>query len=230
MKNDLSILYHDQYLVAVNKPPGMLVHRTSMAYGASTFVLQVLRNQLNQKVYPVHRIDRKTSGVLLFALDPQSNQHMQTLFAQNKINKNYIAIVRGYTEENGIIDYPLQREDGMIQEAITTYKTIGRCELPVASGKNPTSRYSLVEVKPLTGRTHQIRRHFAHIFHPIIGDRPHGCNKQNKLFKEKWNMTTMMLHAKSLEFTHPFTGINIQIEAPLWPEFKRVMVLMNWPV
>ena len=110
-------------------------------------------------------------------------------------------ILRGYTEDAGTIDYPLRREDGKLQDAVTHYKTICRTEIDLPFGAHSTSRYSLVEAKPETGRMHQLRKHFAHIFHPIIADRAHGCNKQNKLFKEKWEMDTMLLHASSLSLS-----------------------------
>ncbi|HPE57052.1 MAG TPA: pseudouridine synthase, partial [Bacteroidales bacterium] len=206
-----------------------LVHRTSLATDSKEFALQILRNQINQHVYPCHRLDRKTSGALLFAKSPEANSKMQKCFADNEVSKTYLAIVRGFTDENGIIDYPLKTDNGKFQEAITHYNSLAKIEVIVPFGKHTTSRYSLVEVKPQTGRMHQIRKHFAHILHPIIGDRPHGCNKQNKLFKEKWNMSTMLLHASSLEFTHPFSGESINIQAPLSPEFTRMLKELNLP-
>ena len=217
----LEILYSDHELVAINKPPGLLVHRTKIASDASEFALQMLRNQLGISVYPCHRLDRKTSGVLLFAKDEATNRSMQVKFSKGEIQKKYVAIVRGFTPDEEIIDYPLKREDGLVQQAITRYRTIHRTELNIPYSGQKSSRYSLVEIEPQTGRTHQIRKHFAHIYHPIIGDRPHGCNKQNKLFKEKWEMTTMMLHASLLSFQHPFSKEKIVITAQFSPEFKR---------
>lgn len=224
----LDILYKDDYLVAINKPHGLLVHRSSIAQDASEFALQILRDQLKQRVYPVHRLDRKTGGVLLFALHEDMHKQVQTLFKQNAVQKKYSAIVRGYTEDEGNIDYPLTKENGNLQEAFTAYRTISRTELDVPFGRHQTSRYSLVEVTPKTGRMHQIRKHFSHILHPIIGDRPHGCNKQNRLFKERWNMTTMLLHASSLRFCHPILYENISIVAPVHAEFSRMAQLMKW--
>lgn len=225
----LEILFQDTRLIAINKPPGLLVHRSSVAADAREFALQLLRDQVNQQVYPVHRLDRKTSGVLLFALDKDTLRQVQRQFAErNQVEKIYLAIVRGFTEEDGIIDYPLKREDGKLQEAVTTYKTLAQSELNIPFGKHATSRYSLVEITPETGRMHQIRKHFAHIFHPIIGDRPHGCNKQNRFFKEKWEMTEMLLHATSLSFIHPDTLHKITIRASPFGEFVRMMNLMNF--
>jgi tRNA pseudouridine65 synthase len=224
----LDILYRDEQLIAVNKPHGLLVHRSSIAADVEEFALQILRNQINCHVYPAHRLDRKTGGVLLFALDKGTEILMQQQFASNAVYKTYWAIVRGYTDDWGEIDYPLRKENGTLQDAFTAYRTIARAEIPVAFGKHATSRYSLVEAKPTTGRMHQLRKHFSHIFHPIIGDRTHGCNKQNKLFTETWEMDTMLLHALSLSFTHPLSSVSINIEAPLQPEFERMISMMGW--
>ena len=224
----LDILFRDEHLIAINKPHDLLVHRSSIAADAEEFALQLLRDQIGQKVNPVHRIDRKTGGVLLFAFSKPVEIAMQKQFAENFVNKQYLVIVRGHTEDNGDIDYPLRKENGTLQEAITTYRTLKRAELDVAFGKHQTSRYSLIEATPATGRMHQLRKHFAHIFHPIIGDRTHGCNKQNKLFKEKWEMNTMLLHASSIAFDHPVTGNKITVKAPLQTEFIRTMELMGW--
>ncbi len=180
----LEILYQDQYLVAINKPHGLMVHRSPIATNTDTFAVQELRNQLNLHVYPAHRLDRKTSGVLLFALDKEVLPALQTQFAARTLEKTYWAILRGYSEDKGTIDYALTNDKGKTQEAVTHYKTLQRTEIEVPFGKHTSSRYSLVEAKPETGRMHQLRKHFAHILHPIIGDRPHGCNKQNKLFLE----------------------------------------------
>lgn len=224
----LTILYQDDHLIAINKPHGLLVHRSSIAADVEEFALQMLRDQIDQHVFPAHRLDRKTGGVLLFALDKITEVAMQQQFAANMVHKSYLAIVRGHTPDSGEIDYALRKENGTLQDAFTAYTTLARCELPVALGKHPTSRYSLVLAKPTTGRMHQLRKHFSHIFHPIIGDRTHGCNKQNKLFTETWEMSTMLLHALTLEFNHPLSGEQVKIEAALQPEFLRMMDLMGW--
>ncbi len=229
-KLELEVIYQDDYLVAINKPHGLLVHRSKYADEAKVFAVQELRNQLDRHVFPCHRLDRKTSGVLLFALDGQTNSAMQQQFAESKVIKTYLAIVRGHTPQQGKIDYPLINDQGKEQDAITNFTTLAQSEVEVALGKFPTSRYSLVKAHPETGRMHQIRKHFAHIFHPIIGDRPHGCNKQNKLFKEHWNMTTMMLHASTLKFMHPITGIPTEIEGDLSSEFKRVIGFLQFDI
>jgi len=224
---ELEIIYQHKNLIAINKPHGLLVHKSSYVGAADVFAVQLLRDQIGQRVYPCHRIDRKTGGVLLFALNKEFDSLMQQQFAQKLVKKKYLAIVRGYTDDSGIIDYPLTNEKGKTQEAITEYKTIERTELNIPFGSFETSRYSLVEVDLQTGRMHQIRKHFAHIMHPIIGDRPHGCNKQNKLFKDKFNMITMMLHAQELSFIHPTEKDLITIKADLQEEFKRTSGLLS---
>ncbi|GAA3975825.1 pseudouridine synthase [Mucilaginibacter dorajii] len=224
----LEIIYRDEYLIAINKPHGLLVHRSSIAADASEFALQLLRDQIGQKVNPAHRIDRKTGGILLFAFNKPVEIAMQQQFMENQVHKKYLAVVRGHTPDTEDIDYALRKENGTLQDAFTRYTTLKRAELDVPLGAHPTSRYSLVEAVPTTGRMHQLRKHFSHIFHPIVGDRTHGCNKQNKLFKEKWEMETMLLHASYLNFTHPITGENVTIHASIQPEFARAMQLMGW--
>ncbi len=224
----LQILYQDEYIIAINKPHGLLVHQSSIARDAEEFALQLLRDQIKQHVYPVHRLDRKTSGVLLFALNKEVEKTLHSKFANALVRKKYLAIVRGYTPAAGLIDYALRKENGALQNAVTNYHTLAHAELQIAIGQHPTSRYSLVQAIPETGRMHQLRKHFAHINHPIIGDRPHGCNKQNRYFKNNFNMDTMLLHASELVFNHPVNGQNIIINASLLSEFKRVLRLMDW--
>lgn len=224
----LEIIYQDDSLIAINKPHGLLVHRSKIADDAKEFALQMLRDQIGRHVNPVHRLDRKTGGVLLFAFDKEVEIAMQKQFQEGLVDKHYLAIVRGYTPSEMEIDYPLAKENGTLQDAQTSFVTLQQSEISLAIGKHPTSRYSLLDANPKTGRMHQLRKHFAHIFHPIIGDRPHGCNKQNRYFKDELQMNTMMLHASSLSFSHPITSEKITITAEVQGEFKRMMELMNF--
>jgi tRNA pseudouridine65 synthase len=226
----LEILYQDDHIVAVNKPHGLFVHRTALDYTATTFALQMVRDMIGSHVFSIHRLDRKTSGVLLFAKNKETQSQMAKMFIQKEVKKKYLAIVRGYTDDAGRVEYPLVTDDGKIQEALTTYRTLSRSEIPFSSGKFPTSRYSLIEVEPETGRMHQIRKHMSHIFHPIIADRPHGCNKQNKFFLEQFEMNTMMLHASELAFKHPNLNTNIIIKADYHTEFKRMIKLLGFEI
>lgn len=223
----LEIIYEDQYIVAINKPHGLLVHQSSIARDAEEFALQLLRDQLGRTVYPAHRLDRKTAGILLFSLDKETDRIMQQKFQNREVDKKYLALLRGYAPDQQTIDYALKREDGTIQDAVTHFKTLEYFELPVPFGKHPSSRYSLVEAAPETGRMHQLRRHFAHIFHPIIGDRPHGCNKQNKFWLEHFDMNTMLLHASELIFNHPHTHQKVELKASISSEFERVLVALS---
>lgn len=226
-QTSLEIIYQDEYFIAINKPHGLLVHRSAIAADATEFALQQLRNQIGQKVFPIHRLDRKTSGVLLFALDKESAKLIQQEFTEHRVIKRYKAIVRGFFTDEINVDYPLTNDRNKKQEAVTNFRRVKKSELDIPFGKHLTSRYSLIEAFPKTGRQHQIRKHCNHLRHPIIGDRPHGCNKQNKLFKEKWEMITMLLHAEELKIRHPYRREEIIIKANYSDEFKRVQKLLN---
>jgi len=219
----LQIIYQDEHLVVINKPHGLLVHRSPIAADAEEFAVQMLRDQIGQKVFPVHRIDRKTSGILVFGLNGEIARLIQEQLEDHATNKTYLAIVRGYFPESLELDYPLTNDTGKVQEALTHFKCLKHTEVDVPFGKHATSRYSLIEAYPKTGRMHQIRKHLKHLRHPIIGDRPHGCNKQNRLFKAQWNMTTMMLHAQKLNLSHPITNEPLHLEAPLFSTFKKMI-------
>lgn len=223
----LEILYQDDNFVAINKPNGLLVHRSAIANDAKEFAVQLVRDQTGRFVYPVHRLDRKTSGVLLFGFDKESTRLLQKGIEDKTTLKEYYAIVRGYFPESIVVDYPLINDKGKKQAAVTHFRRVKTTELALPFGKHSTSRYSLVAVQPQTGRMHQIRKHCNHLRHPIIGDRPHGCNKQNKLFKEKWAMTTMLLHAQKLELRHPKTNEKLSIQADFPAEFKRMQTILS---
>lgn len=228
MSIKLEILYSDEHVVAINKPHGMAVHQSRMHPEDEVFALQTLRDQIGQHVYPAHRLDKKTSGVLLFGLSKTMDSALQSMFGAQEVKKTYHAIVRGYLSDNqGQIDYALTNDRGQTQEAVTDYEVLEQFEITHAIGKHPTSRYSLLELKPQTGRFHQLRKHMAHIHHPIIGDRPHGCNKQNRYWKHEFQHDTMLLHAKVLCFTHPVTKKQMVIEAPYSEEFERGLEIVS---
>lgn len=210
------ILYRDARLVAVDKPSGLLVHRTGAASGERETCMTILRNRLRQWVYPVHRLDRGASGVLLFALDQEAARRVTEVFTERRVRKTYLAVVRGVLPEAGEIDYPLVEEPGKEPaEARTRYERLAFCELPYPVGRYATSRYSLARVEPLTGRMHQIRRHMAHLRHPLIGDANHGDGRHNRFFREKFGVSRLLLHAAALRLPHPDTGAELTIEAPL---------------
>lgn len=222
----LDILYHDAHCIAVNKPTGMLVHRSWLDRHETQFVMQTLRNQIEQHVFPVHRLDRPTSGVLLFALSSESARELTQQFEQKCVHKTYWAIVRGYLDDLGQINHPLKYQYDKIadelsefnpiaQEAITHYRCLSRIELPFQSAKRyPSSRYSWAELTPFTGRKHQLRRHMKHIFHPIVGDTNHGDLAQNHAVKAHLGTNRLMLHARSLSFQHLENETTIDVVAP----------------
>jgi tRNA pseudouridine65 synthase len=227
----LEILFEDEYLIAINKPSGLLVHRTSIAAEETVFALQLLRDQIGQHVSPVHRLDRPTSGVLLFSKKEEILPLLKAQFADRSVQKTYLAIVRGIPAiKSELIDHPLTSErSGKLQEAQTHYTVLEEAEIPFnTTGRYPTSRYSLLELKPETGRTHQIRRHLAHIRHYILGDKKHGDNKQNQFFEKQFGLENLLLHAQKLEFTHPVLKTKISVEAPLPPHLQKTIADLGW--
>jgi tRNA pseudouridine65 synthase len=222
----LDIIFEDAWIIAINKPHGLLVHRSSLARDVSEFALQQVRDHIGAHVFPFHRLDRKTSGVLIFAKTKEVAHAMQTTFACSSTTKEYLALVRGFFPTTYQLDHPLTNEKGVKQSAQTDFRCLQHYELALPFGKFPTSRYSFIAAYPKTGRMHQIRKHLNHLRFPIIGDRPHGCNKQNRLFKSEWNMTTMMLHARSVAFIHPMTGQSVTVNASMSDEFQRMIAVM----
>lgn len=225
----LTVLYRDEHYIAVNKPAGLLVHRSWIASQEKEFLLQRLRDQIGRRVYPVHRLDRPTSGVLILGLSSEAARSLSQQFEARKVEKIYHTVLRGYSEFSGIIDYPLEEEPGKPrQEAVTAYRRLATVELPFAVGRYATARYSLVEVRPRTGRLHQIRKHFKHINHHLIGDTTHGDGKHNALFREQFNCHRMLLHASRLLITHPQTGAPLDLTAPFDDNFLRLFAEFGW--
>ncbi|WP_430875506.1 tRNA pseudouridine(65) synthase TruC [Gilliamella sp. G0441] len=232
------ILYQDDALIAINKPSGWLVHRSWLDKHETTVVMQTLRDQIGQHVFPIHRLDRPTSGVLLFALSSETARLMSQQFATKQIEKTYHAIVRGYVEGEAIIDYPLVEELDKIadkfstpnkpaQDAITFYRSISKIEVPIKVGKFDTARFSFVELTPQTGRKHQLRRHMKHIFHPILGDSKHGDLHQNRAFTAYFGIKRLMLHASSLNIIHPLNHSPITIKAELDHNWQSILENFN---
>ncbi len=230
----LEILFKDESLVAINKPSGLLVHRSPIDQYETRFAMQMTRDQIGQHVYPVHRLDKPTSGVLLFALSSEVANLLSKQFTATTMNKTYWAVVRGYTDNSGVVDSDLQEEqdkmtdkladkDKPAQSAITHYERLATTELPYPVGRYDSVRYSLVSLKPKTGRKHQLRRHLKRIFHPIIGDTTHGDGKQNTFLREQFGLSRLMLHAKSIEFKHPISGETLLIEAGVPEDFSLML-------
>lgn len=233
----LEILYQDAHCIAVNKPAGMLVHRSWISSGETVFVMQTLRDQIGRHVFPVHRLDRPTSGVLLFALDSEAAKHLSLQFEQHQVCKRYWAVARGWPrEDSGRIDYPLKvvldkiadihaSPDKEAQSAVTDWRVLARCEQPFQSAlRYPTSRYAWLELTPHTGRKHQLRRHMKHIFHPIVGDTNYGDLRQNHAVLQHTGVQRLMLHAQSLQFNRLGDGGRQTITAPpdeAWQQLSR---------
>ena len=235
----LEILYQDEHVGAVNKPAGMLVHRSWLDRHETKFVMQTLRDQIGQLVYPIHRLDRPTSGVLLFALNSEMANLLCYQFEQKQTEKEYLAVVRGYVTGLGEIDYPLKvqldkiadkfaQQDKEPQSAVTFYNGLKTVEMPYGVGRYATSRYSLVRLIPKTGRKHQLRRHMKHIFHPILGDTQYGDLHQNRALTEHTGCSRLMLHAEKLTFVHPLTQQSITLQAGLDEQWQNLMEIFQW--
>jgi len=238
MNDQLDILYRDEFLVAINKPSGLLVHRSAIDRHETRFAMQILRDQIGQHVFPVHRLDKPTSGVLIFALSAEAATKMGAIFAAHQAQKIYLAIVRGVAPESILVNHPLTEEvdkytdakasPKLPQEAITQFYRLAEIELPYSVDKYPQSRYSLVKCLPQTGRKHQIRRHLKHISHPIIGDAKHGKGNHNRFFQHQFNAHRLLLAATELTFTHPFTQQAIKITAPLDTCMLQLVEKFGW--
>ena len=235
----LPILYRDDHLIAIHKPTGLLVHRTPLDFYETRFALQILRNQIGRRVYPVHRLDKGTSGVLLFALNRDMGRALSCQFEQQEVHKTYLAVVRGWPENAGEIDHALSRRvDGaefhdaraqdLPQPAVTRFRTLATVELPHRVDRYPSSRYALVELEPLTGRRHQIRRHLKHLSHPIIGDATFGKGRHNRLFQELFGCHRLLLACTSMSLRHPATGVELEFIAPPSEDFASVLRQLGW--
>lgn len=222
------ILFEDDYLIAINKPTGILVHRTRISEDKQ-FVLQLLRRQIGYRIYPIHRLDRATSGVLIFGKNKEGASELSAQFRDKKVEKQYVGIIRGYVEDSATIDYPLAKEKWLPKkEAISHYRRLAQTEIQVPIGRYETARYSMVEIQLETGRRHQIRRHFSHLRHPIIGDKKHGDVKHNTHWREAFGIGRMLLHAQHMQFNHPISGTNHLIYAPLDTAFEAAKSLLRF--
>lgn len=234
----LPILFQDDDLIVINKPAGLLVHRSALDRHETRFALQLVRDQIGRRVFPVHRLDRPTAGALVFAFDTEAAR----LLAQSwtEVAKTYKAIVRGWPEfDSTTLDYPLReeldaiadahaRENKPAQGAVTHVRKLATCELPVAVDRYPTTRYALVEARPLTGRKHQVRRHLRHLGHPIIGDVNHGSGKHNRFFAHELASRRLHLACTELTLPHPRTGRPLTVRAPLDEGFRAVLTRLGW--
>lgn len=232
----LPILYRDDDLVAIDKPAGLLVHRSPIDRRETRFALQLLRDQIGQRVYPAHRLDKPTSGALVFGLSPGAAAHLSEQFRERAVGKRYLAVLRGYCPDAGIVDHPIRDdpdpllglERGPAREARSGYRCLARAELPCAVDRYPTARYSLARLTPETGRKHQLRRHMKHLGHPIIGDAKHGKGVHNRFFRERFNAPRLLLACTELTLHHPRSGHPLALRAGLDPTYLRVIEALGW--
>lgn len=235
----LPILYRDDTLVAIHKPSGLLVHRSIIDAHEERFAVQMLRDQIGQQVHPVHRLDKGTSGVLLFALDRDTAALVGRAFERQDVTKTYVAVVRGHPAEEGVIDRPLVRQfddlehrpehgESAAQAALTRFRRLAVTELPYRVDRYPTSRYALLELKPETGRRHQLRRHLKHLSHPIIGDATYGKGRHNRLFATLFGTPRLLLACTRLQLAHPHAGKMLDLRAPLADDFAAVIKGVGW--
>lgn len=239
LAEELPILYRDEHIVLIDKPSGLLVHRSEIDRHETRFAIQILRDQIGQHVWPAHRLDRGTSGILLFGLSKEIASQLGRQFERGNVKKLYWAVVRGHPAASGSVNYALSRQrdpyefrgeqsSDEAQAALTHFRKLAEIELPVAVDRYPSSRYALVEAEPVTGRRHQIRRHLKHIAHPVIGDATHGKGRHNRYFAEQLGCHRMLLACVSLDFNHPVDGRRLQIKAPVSGEFAATLALFGW--
>jgi tRNA pseudouridine65 synthase len=227
------ILYRDDDLVAVHKPAGLLVHRSTIDARESRFLLQQVRDQLGKAVAPVHRLDKGTSGIVVFALHPEAARRLTPMFGDGSVRKTYLAVVRGWAPARRIIDHPLRdlgdrfarRRVVESRSARSVLRCLARIELPAPVGRYATARYSLVACRPHTGRQHQVRRHLKHLRHPVIGDANYGDGAHNRFFRSR-GVSRLLLAASALRFIHPFSHVPLAVSAPLEESFAEVL---RWP-
>lgn len=225
----LSVLHRDDRLVAIDKPPGLLVHPSGLDAHEGRTALQLLRDQLGERLHPLHRLDKATSGVLLFARDAEAAREWGIAFEQGRVRKRYLALVRGWPLEQGVIAQPLARDPELPStgqerlEAVTRYRRLATFEWPFqVDARHATSRYALVEVEPLTGRRHQIRRHFKHIAHPLVGDTTHGKGAHNRAVAQWLGTARLWLHCEWMEL--PTGSGDLRISAPPGPEWEALQI------
>ncbi|MDC7235570.1 MAG: pseudouridine synthase [Spirochaetales bacterium] len=227
-EDTIDILWQDEHYAFINKPAGVLIHRSIFSSDRDTLVKR-LYSQFEKPPLPVHRLDRPVSGVLAAAFSKEAAAALSACFRESTIRKTYWAVVRGYIPEEGRIEKELKNYETLeMKEAVTTFKRLDTAEIPIPSRKFETSRYSLVAVQPLTGRFHQIRRHLAGLGYPIVGDTSHGDTFCNHHFTEHFHVDGLMLHAGALELTHPLTGEELCITAEPPKRFESVFEIFNW--
>jgi tRNA pseudouridine65 synthase len=226
----IEVVYEDEALLAVNKPAGLLVHRSAIAADERDFLLERLQAQAGAPLYLGHRLDRATSGLVLLAKSREIAGELGKQFMARSIEKTYLAVVRGWPEAAGTIDYALPdvRERGPRKAAVTHWRVLATTTVPIALGRYPEQRYALIEASPQTGRYRQIRKHLHHVSHHIVGDTSHGRGDHNRLWRMHFGVHRLLLHAWRLQLSHPLTATPLALEAPLDEVWQRVFAAMGW--
>lgn len=223
---EIEVIYEDEYCLVVNKPNNLLVHHSYFSRNVDEeSLVELLKIAGYKNPIPVHRLDRKTSGVILFSKSSEYVSSFQQLFENDLIDKKYMALLRGFVKDGGVIDSPVKNERGNYKEAMTFYRTLKTKELPIPVAPYTSSRYSFVIMSPKTGRMHQLRIHANKISHPIIGDHKYGNRHHNKMFEEELKMPNLFLHAYKLKFVHPYLGVKLVLKAKLpgfWSKFESL--------
>lgn len=210
-----------------DKPSGMVVHPSHYSGQFQDTAVQVLAAQLGRKVFAVHRLDAATSGLLLVAFDSETVAHLARQFHDHTVHKRYLAVVRGWPASSGVVDHPLADDRGRLKPALTRWSMLAQASFDWPLQRYPQARYALVSATPEDGRQHQIRRHFKHLSHPLIGDTRYGKGEHNRLFREQLNCSRLLLHAAELGFVAP-DGQAIHVTAPHEPVFEQVLAHSAW--
>lgn len=226
----LDILYSDEHLIAVDKPPGLAVHRSRLVGADEDYLMDRLRTQVDGPLYLAHRLDRATSGVLLVARSQEMAAELGRQLMARTVEKSYLAVVRGWPAEEGEIDYPLSGASlrGEAKPALTRWRRLATVEVPIEMGRYPQQRYALLDVAPETGRYRQIRRHFHHVSHHLLGDTSHGRGDHNRLIRQHFGVHRLMLHAWHIGILHPATAAPLRLHAPLDAQWRRLLDAFGW--
>lgn len=229
----LQIIYEDEYILCVGKPNDTVVHHAyhSRNVADEKSLLQLLEGSFERKFYPIHRLDRRTSGIILLAKETSYVAKFQELFTNSEITKTYYGVVRGFAPEHKTIDSAVKgRDANTYKEAKTNLELIDKIILGIPVKPYETSRYSLVKLQPKTGRLHQLRIHMNKISHPLIGDGKYGDKNHNKMFVDKFGWSNLFLHAYSLEFVHPYTQKKKTLTANLNKNWSALLKEFNWSI
>ena len=232
MAETLAVLHRDADLVAIDKPAGLLVHPSALDAHEERTALDLLQAQFGERLWPLHRLDKATSGVLLFGRSVEAARRWGMAFEGGAVRKQYLALVRGWPAEAGVIDYALARDPELPSAgqprvaALTRYRRLACFDWPFAvDGRHPSSRYALVLVEPESGRRHQIRRHFKHIAHPLVGDTTHGKGAHNRAVAAWLGVERLWLHAWKVELAG-----GLRMEAPCGPEWAPLLTDLALPL